>query len=215
MHLLGLHKPQTPSILYTLYYRSRRTSEGWEEADHYFSTTLVPAVIAEPVPQEFFASAYGTRQIKVHRKRRRPLHNGSLKEVERKKKEAKELKMAQQRGFSSEVVQSLAQQFFSLVRCHNRLKRSSNAWLLMRNTRVARELCYKNLGRCAKEVLDGNSDHISAFTEATAYKYFTDVYHSGPRNFVQPEWMPTPSLPDVEMDCSPFTPSEICESSRE
>ena len=38
---------------------------------------------------------------------------------------------------------------------------------------------------------------------------FTDVYHSGPRNFVQPEWMPTPSLPDVEMDCSPFTPSEI------
>ena len=60
-------------------------------------------------------------------RRGRPLHNGSLKEVERKKKEAKELKMAQQRGFSSEVVQSLAQQFLSLVRCHSRLKRSSNA----------------------------------------------------------------------------------------
>jgi hypothetical protein len=210
------HVPQVKE-----YIKLPRIPEGWEEADHYFSTTLVPAVIAEPVPQEknrilvegvyaFFASAYGTRQINLRKKRRRPLHNGSLKEVERKKKEAKkELKMAQQRGFSSEVVQSLAQQFFSLVRCHNRLKRSSNARLLMRNTRVARELCYKNLGRCAKEVLDGNSDHIPAFTEATAYKYFTDVYHSGPRNFVQPEWMPTPSLPDVEMDCSPFTPSEI------
>ena len=58
-----------------------RTSEGWEEADHYFSTTLVPAVIAESVLQEkyrilvegvyaFFASAYGTRQIKVCKKRR-------------------------------------------------------------------------------------------------------------------------------------------------
>ena len=135
----------------------------------------------------FFASAYGTRQINLRKKRRRPLHNGSLKEVERNKKEAKkELKMAQQRGFSSEVIQSLAQQFFSLVRCHSSLKRSSNTRLLMRNMWVARELCYKNLGRCGKEVLDGNSDHIPAFSEATA-----DVYHSGPRNFVQPEWMPT------------------------
>ena len=205
-----------------------KTSEGWEKANLHFNTTLVPAVMAAPTPQEknsllvegvyeYFALACGTRHIAVQKRKKRPLHNRSLKEVGRKKREAKrELRLAQQRGFPSDVIKSLARHFFSLVRCHSSLKRSSNAQLLARNAKDMRQQCYKNLGRCAKEVLDGSSAQITpAFSEANAYKYFTEVYHSGPRNYVQPEWMPTPSLPDMEMDCSPFTAGRFCRSSRE
>ena len=33
--------------------------------------------------------------------------------------------------------------------------------------------------------------------------------NSHPQSFNQPEWMPTPSLPEVELDCSPFSESKV------
>ena len=60
-------------------------------------------------------------------------------------------------------------------------------------------------------MLDGNkSSHITpAFDKDIAHKFFTEVYHAVPRNYVQPAWMPTPNFPEVEMDCSPITPEEM------
>ena len=201
-----------------------KTTEGWKEANEYFEETLVPAVMAAPTPQmkhdiliegiySYFSSACGTKPAqKVHTRKKRPLHNASLKEVERRKKAAKrELRRAQQQGLPSEAIQSLACQFFSLVRSHSNLKRSSNARLMARDTRKARDHCHNNFERYAKDLLDGtSSSHITpAFDEKTAHEYFSVVYNSVPHNYIQPSWMPTPSAPDVEMDCSPFTANDI------
>ena len=76
------------------------SAEGWKEADQYFQTFLVPVVLAVSSPQEmnkllcegiysYFASSYGTKPTPRLRPRKRPPHNRSLKEVEKKKKEAK------------------------------------------------------------------------------------------------------------------------------
>ena len=70
--------------------------------------------------------------------------------------------------------------------------------------------CYKDFSGCAKEILDGRAQQIvPRFPNTTACQFFTDVYHSGPRNFVRPEWIPSPSHPEVEMECSPFSANEV------
>ena len=200
-----------------------KTIEGWQEANKYFERSLAPAVMLATNPHEkhsvliegiysYFASVCGTKVIKVHKSKKRPLHNVSLKEVERKKKMAKqELRQARQQGFPAEAIQSLAHQFLSLVRSHSRLKRSSNARQKTRDVRTAREQCHTNFGRYAKEVLDGGpSSHVTpAFGEEKAFKFFSEVYHSGIRNYVQPLWMPSPPAPSVEMNCSLFTATDI------
>ena len=110
----------------------------------------------------------------------------------------------------------IRKQAVDMYTCHNKYASTAPlcclSFLSSREAKKAREKCYKNLARCAEEVLDGGSDQIvPAFGEETANEFFRDVYHSGPRNYmyVQPEWMPTPPLPRVEMDSTPFTASEI------
>ena len=48
-----------------------------------------------------------------------------------------------------------------------------------------------------------------SFGDEAATSFFSGVYHSDPRIFVQPEWMSTPSPPEVELDCSQFSVSEL------
>ena len=50
---------------------------------------------------------------------------------------------------------------------------------------------------------------MPTFGVGDATTFFSQVYHSAPRNFVQPEWMPTPPLPKVEFDDTPFSDSEV------
>ena len=136
----------------------------------------------------------------------------ALKEVGKKKNAArKELRLAQKQGFSSEAIQSLAQQFFSLVRSHSRMKKASKNTVNLGNAKKARQLCHQNLCKFTKKILDSSkTSHIApAFSQERAHRFFTEVYHAAPRNYAQPAWMPTPQAPEVEMDCSPFTPSEI------
>ena len=184
-----------------------RNTEGWEEANLHFNTILAPTVLAASTPQQkstilcegiynYFATVHGTRPLKTPKQnQKRPLHNRSLKEVEKKKNEARrELRKARCSGSPAEVVHSLAKNF-SWVRSHSHLKRVSAARLMTRNARSARMQCYKNFRGCAKEVLDGSTQQIvPKFSNTTACQFFTEVYHSGPRNFVRPEWMPAPSL---------------------
>ena len=76
----------------------------------------------------------------------------------RKKKLAKqELRRARQQGFPTAAIQSLAQQFFSLVRSHSRLKKSANARLGARSAKQVRSHCHKQFVRYARELLDAAS----------------------------------------------------------
>ena len=159
----------------------------------------------------YFASNYGTKPTTRLRPKKRPLHNRSLKEVERQKKEAKrELRSAKNNGSPEEVVHSMAQHFFSLVWAHSKLKRAAGSRQASRDVRAIRERCYKDVRRCAREILDGGSQLPDpAFDSSAATTFFSNVYNSHPQSFNQPEWMPTPSPPEVELDCSPFSESEV------
>ena len=159
----------------------------------------------------YFASTYGTKTAATRRVKKRPLHSRALKEVERQKKDAKrELRLARKSGSPADVVHSLATHFISLVRAHSKLKKASNARLITREVKAARERCHKDFRQCAREILDGGLDRVEpSFGDEAATSFFSGVYHSDPRIFVQPEWMPTPSPPEVELDCSQFSVSEL------
>ena len=117
------------------------TAEGWEQADSYFQTSLVPAALAVTSPQEmsrvlceriysYFATC-GTTTTTIKKIKPRPLHNRALTEVERKKEEAKrELRSARRSGSPADVVHSLAHHFISLFRAHSQLKRVWKARLV-------------------------------------------------------------------------------------
>ena len=142
--------PQTKASLHL-----PTTAEGWETANSYFNTSLVPAVLGVHSPEEmtrllcegiysYFSSSLGAKTPVPVRKRCHPPHNRSLKEVERRKREAKkELRSAKRSGSPADVVPSLARYFFSLVRVHSQLKRAAKARSLSRDVRIARERCDK------------------------------------------------------------------------
>ena len=157
-----------------------------------------------------FASTYGTKAPTQKKKSRSP-HSRSLKEVESQKKEAKkELRLAKRNEASTESVQSLARHFLSLIRAHSQLKKAANSRLLSRDTRSARERCHERFRECAREVLDGErAQPAPAFSGAAATTFFTDIYHSSDQGFAQPDWLPTPASPEVELDCSPFSLNEV------
>ena len=75
-----------------------KTAEGWEAANEHFSTTLVSAVLGASSLSEkystlidgiysYFQSTCGSRAVRASPlKKRRPLHNTSLKEVKNRRK---------------------------------------------------------------------------------------------------------------------------------
>ena len=91
---------------------------------------------------------------------------------------------------------SLAQHFFSLVRAHSQLKRAADSRSLVRNVRAVREV-----SQGPQKVRQGGAGWWGC-TTFNATSFFTEIYHSGP-------WMPTPSPPQVEFVCSPFSASEV------
>ena len=191
-------------------------------ANSFFQSALVPEVLSLSSPEQmssvlcegiysYFASTYGTKTAATSRVKKRPLHNRALKEAERQKKDAwRKLRLARQSGSPAEVVQSLATHFISLVRSHSKLKKAPDARLLTREVKTARERCHRNFRQCAREILDGGLGQVEpSFGSEAATAFFSEVYHSDSRNFVRPEWMPTPSPPQVELDCSQFSESEL------
>ena len=123
---------------------------------------------------------------------KRPLRNATLKDVMRKKKEAKRaLRMAHKEGLASEVIGVSVKQFFSLVRSHNQLKKAYEAQRVSRSARKARQQCHLDFQRYAKEVLvEGEVSTITPiFSAEAAHDFFSEVYGTGHCNFVQPPWM--------------------------
>ena len=128
-----------------------------------------------------------------------------------KKLAKQELRQTRQQGFPTAEIQSLAQKFFCLVHSHSRLKKSASARLSARSARQIRSHCYKQFVRYARELLDADSSSniTPDFDAEQAHHFFSTVYRADPKNFIQPDWMPSPPPPEVQMDCSPFTDSEI------
>ena len=203
-----------------------KTAEGWEAANQHFSTTLVPAVLGASSLSEkystlidgiysYFQSTCGSRAVRASPlKKRRPLHNTSLKEVKKQKKAAKlELRGARQQGLSPDAIQSIVQKFIALVRSHSKLKKSAEARSAAQSVKDARDQCHKRLASFAKEFLDGgpSGNIVPAFTAEKAYNFFSEVYQSAPREFSQPGWLPSPPVPQVAMDCSPFSIPEVAQ----
>ena len=56
---------------------------------------------------------------------------------------------------------------------------------------------------------NGSSQPHPSFGSEAATTFFSEVYHSQPKGFIQPEWIPMPPPPEVELDCRPFTESEL------
>ena len=65
--------------------------------------------------------------------------------------------------------------------------------------------------RYARELLDAalSSNITPGFDAMKAHHLFSMVYQADTKSFIQPDWMPSPPPPEVQMDCSPFTASEI------
>ena len=200
-----------------------RTTEGWNAANEHFNNILVPAVLGASSLSEkysilmdgiyaYFQSSYGSTAAKPSPpQKRRPLHKTSLKEVTKQKKRAKlELRRACQQGFPPESIQSLAQQFLALVRSHSQLKRSADFRSAARSVKDARNKCHHRFTAYVKELLDGGpSGNIAPSFDAVRAHSFSEVYHSDPQIFSQPDWLPSPPAPQVEMDCSPFSIQEV------
>ena len=214
--------PESPVANYEGYLCLPTSAEDWKLADSFFQTTVVPEVLSLSYPEQmssvlcegiylYFASTYGTKTATTRRVKKRPLHNRALKEVERRKKDAKrELHLARKSGSPAEAVHSLATHFISLVRSHSKLKKASDVRSLTREVKIARERCHRDFRQCAREILDGGLGQVEpTFGSEAATSFFSEVYHSDPQNFVRPEWMPTPSPPEVELDCSQFSVSEL------
>ena len=98
----------------------------------------------------------------------------------------------------------LAQQFLGLVRTHSNLKRSANARSAARSVKDARNQCHRRFASYARELLDDSisSNVVPTFDAERAYLFFSEVYQSDSRNVVQPDLLPSPPTPEVEMDCS-------------
>ena len=189
------------------------TQEGWEAANNYSYNSLVPAVLnASSISEKYsiltdgvcsyFESSCGTEPVRKRPKKQRPLHDTSLKELTRKKKLAKqELHRARQQGFPTEVIQSLSRQFFTLVRSHSKLKKSANGRSAARNVRQVRSQCQKQFARYARELFDnGASSNVTPnFDAEKAHHFFSTLYQSGPKSFVKPVWMTSPTPPEVEI----------------
>ena len=53
------------------------------------------------------------------------------------------------------------------------------------------------------------SDTSPQFNKSEAEAFFRETYSSGPRNFVHPEWLPKPSLPECEFNCENISLEEV------
>ena len=132
----------------------------WAEADLHFQENLVPAVVSEPSIQAknrilcdgiytYFSKRYGTKQPKTDRNTKRRLAKTwqSTEESEATERWCqKKFQRAKREGLQPETIQSLARNFFKLVREHNQLKRTScNASI--DESMAARSSCLDNVRR--------------------------------------------------------------------
>ena len=212
------HQPtQLPPIILP------RTSQEWDEANSYLSTTVVPAVIQASSTEEknrvlcdgvyqYFSQCYGTKSFSQKPKKRPRRHARHLKDLTQKKNEARRrMKKARKEGGSEAAVHALAKEFHKLLRLHSKEKRAQLQSKLKIEALKARRECAKDFWRFAAKILDGEYDKAASptFTADDAESYFRSIYSSEPRTFTRPDWLPVPPPPRIHLDEEPISVEEI------
>ena len=139
-------------------------------------------------------------------------HERALKKVtDLKKRAKKDFREAKKKGFPTEEIQSLARNFFDLVRSQSKLKKQSRQATQNSSSRRARQMCYKDFWKFTKELLDDSqaSRIPPQFSGEQAHDFFSTTYQSQPRDFQIPPWMPVPHAPPEEFDTDPISVLEI------
>ena len=237
LHNLPLISPSTPgfpqsditspsALVYREPLRLPTSPEEWKEAELSSVSLLVfQASSAEEknfvlcsAVYDILAARYGTRspphQSRKHSQSKLRQHDRALKEVTRRKNEARRaFRKAKREGADEATVCSLAANFLSLLRQHSRLSRDSSHRFQLKETKRVREECHRNFWKFTKELLDGESSGQTSpeFSASTAYTFFSEVYQSSPHVFQTPAWMSTPSPPKqgCSMQMSPVTAEEL------
>lgn len=199
--------------------------EDWEKAYLHFTNNLLPAIVEAQSTVEknqllttglynYFAEKYGTRkqpQVRNRDHHKQKRHDRALKKVtELKKKAKKEFRTAQREGFPQEQIQSLARNFFDLVR-QSRLKRKSQQAGERTSARRPRQDCFRNFWKFASELLDDDqaSRVPPQFSMTQAHEFFTNTYQSSSHTFQKPQWMPSPDTPLVSFNTEPISLLEV------
>ena len=139
------------------------SKEDWTESDLHYREHLVPAVINEPSVDakngvlcdgiyQYFSEKYGVRRSNPGKaERRRKIHDRALKRVKQLKKTSrKEFQRVKREGLPPESIRVLAQNFFTLVREHNQLKRVSHNASLGKQARKAKNCCHHHFWQYLK-----------------------------------------------------------------
>ena len=200
------------------------SDDDWEKANTYFKNNTVPCVLSELSVDakytaladgiyNYFAGVYGTRKIQ-HK------HRTRHKKLASRVKEAKSLKNAARRelnrvkkepSISQEQINSIAHKFFKSVRSHNKLTTEYRHFQHKAESRAARHQCLTNLWQFTKDLLEDKpaTNVHPTFSETEATSFFSKAYHSEPRRYTQPSWMPSATAPVAEFNENDITLEEI------
>ena len=220
----------SPALLFKLPLQLPRSSEEWEEADRLLSSVTLSVLQASMAEEknsclcagiyDVLSSRFGTRaptKPKHHpTKSSLKQHDRALKEVTRKKNEARRaLRRARREGDSESAIRPLAARFLSLLRQHSQLSRKSSTKLRHKEANVVRDQCRKDFWRFAKNLLDDGctTQTPPAFSAPSAHSYFSEVYDSTPHSFTSPSWLPPaqPPVSDCSMDMHPVSEEELAQ----
>ena len=222
-----LHTPHQ-SIFFTIStipaMKLPRTPDEWMEADQYFQTNIVPAVLREVNVDamndvlcrgiySFFTACHDTLPSHQHR-HHLPMarHKHKVKEVNIEKNAVKKrLRQLRRSGTSPEEVKLLAREFHQLVQKHSSLARKARKAEAMMSAKRQRKECHRDLHKFARKILE-DDDCASiqpTFGKEEAESFFTSTYSASPRSFTRPSWMPQPPSPTVPTVTCEFTVEEV------
>ncbi len=203
------------------------SKEDWEKANTFLKENVVPRSLQATSVEEknalitdgtykYFADNHGVRKRSGRGSKQktttRQKHDRALKKVKDLKSKARKVfRQAKREGRLGEEVQSLAKNFFNLVRQHNKLKKQSRKSTDAASTKATRKRCHQDFWRFTRELLndDSASRAPSQFSPDETFNYFVSTYQSTPSTFMRPSWMPSPQLPSVDLETDDFDPEEI------
>ena len=158
---------------------------------------------------------FGTKAPKKSKQRvkHKSVAAKKLADITKRKNEARSKlrKVQRESSMSTTTIKELATSFFQLVREHSTTKRQVCKQGKRSSGKKARQMCHRNIWKFPKQLLDDEcgSDTSPQFNKSEAEAFFRETYSSGPRNFVHPEWLPKPSLPECEFNCENISLEEV------
>ena len=89
-----------------------------------------------------------------------------------------------------QAIREISKKFHQLLCQHNKESKAQSRILFRSKAQKDRKNCSKNFWRFAAQVLDEDesSDYVAG-------GYFKDVYRSEDREYLQPDWLPSPPSP--------------------